>query len=240
MEDFYSILNIPEDADRKDIKKAFRELAKQHHPDKPDGDSQKFRQIARAYKILFDPESRNDYDKTLENFRAESGLFSDYKGKSRAVRGKHLKKLLKEFIKQGRFTDIRIKYKGKKLFDISFTMAAVLSVIGLAKAPIIFLLLNIGARKIFEIELSNPVVKKFNEAIARHSEGKIAEAELLYKKILKKSEYFVPARVNLGLLYRQRGETRKAIECFKQTLDILPFGDIGDLARKNLNELRGF
>ncbi len=50
----------------------------------------------------------------------------------------------------------------------------------------------------------------------------------------------MPAYINLGLLYRQRGENKKAVRCFKQVLDTVPFGEIGEMARKNLSELRGF
>lgn len=240
MENFYHILNIPENADPQDIKKAFRVLAKQCHPDTVSSDIKRFRQITRAYKILSDPESRNDYDKTLNNFRSKSSEFGDYTGNTYSVQGKHLKKMLKEIITQGDFTDIKIKYKGKSLFDLSFPMAAAITFIGLLKAPIVFLLLQLGVAAIFEIEVSNKVMNKFNEALASHNAGKLIQAERSYNEILQKSEYFMPARINLGLLYRQRGEREKAIHCFKQVLNTAPFGEIGDMARKNLKELRGF
>ncbi|MBF0103095.1 MAG: hypothetical protein HQK77_19525 [Desulfobacterales bacterium] len=41
-------------------------------------------------------------------------------------------------------------------------------------------------------------------------------------------------------LYRQRGETQKAIACFKFVLDVAPFGEIGEAANKNLMEIRGY
>ena len=59
--DYYEILNIPKDASPDDIKKAFRELSKQHHPD-TGGDREIFESIKAAYDILSDPEKRKYYD----------------------------------------------------------------------------------------------------------------------------------------------------------------------------------
>ncbi len=240
MENFYHILNIPENSGNEEIKKAFRMLAKRYHPDIAKGGEEKFRQVSHAYKVLSDPEACNDYDKTLKNFRGKRGEFGDYTGETYTVQRKHLKKLLKEIISQWDFIDLKIKYKGKKLFDISFPTVATLTLIGIIKAPIAFLFLNLGAAAFFEIEVTHQVAVIFNEAIAYHSSGKSIQAEQLYKKILQKSEYFMPAYINLGLLYRQRGENKKAVRCFKQVLDTAPFGEIGEMARKNLSELRGF
>ncbi|XP_031332740.1 dnaJ homolog subfamily C member 10-like [Photinus pyralis] len=64
-EDLYKLLEIPRDANAKDIRKAFKKLAVKLHPDKnqddPDADA-KFAKFARAYEILKDPESRKQYD----------------------------------------------------------------------------------------------------------------------------------------------------------------------------------
>ncbi|MCI5189001.1 MAG: hypothetical protein D3905_04215, partial [Candidatus Electrothrix sp. AS4_5] len=111
---------------------------------------------------------------------------------------------------------------------------------GIIKAPIFFLLLHVGIGAFFTIEVTNQVMLLFEEALAHHNEGRIRQAQDLYIKILQKSEYFIPARINLGLLYRQRGENKKAIQCFSQVLETVPFGEIGDIARKHLQELRGF
>ncbi|MCP4113416.1 MAG: DnaJ domain-containing protein [Desulfobacteraceae bacterium] len=240
MENFYHILGIPENAGDKEIKKAFRTLAKQHHPDTAKGDSAKFRQVNHAYKILSNPESRYDYDKTLGNFRNKTSDFRNYTENTYNVQGKHLKKLLKEIINQGSLTSVKINYKGKTLFSMSFPVATVITMIGLIKAPIAFLIVNFGLNALFEVEITNQIVLMYNEAVGYHSAGRIIEAEQLYNRILQRSEYFVPAYLNLGTLYRQRGENRKAAQYFKQALDIAPYGDIGEIARKNLNELREF
>lgn len=62
--DYYSILDVPENASNGEIIKAFRELAKKLHPDKnkaPDA-SAKFRELFEAYKILKNEDSRKFYD----------------------------------------------------------------------------------------------------------------------------------------------------------------------------------
>jgi curved DNA-binding protein CbpA len=240
MENLYTVLEVSEDADYEEIKKNFRRLAKQCHPDIAKGSDEQFRQISHAYKILSNIESRNDYDKTLKNFREKTGKFAEYHSNSYTVEGKHLKTMMKGIRNYGQFTSIKVKYKDKKLFSLSYPVAAALSVVGLIKAPISFLLLQIGIGAFFTIEVTNQVMTLFEEALARHNEGSILGAEQLYKKILGKSEYFIPARINLGLLYRQRGESKKAMQCFKTVLEAVPFGEIGEMARKNLEELRGF
>ncbi|MDM8524461.1 DnaJ domain-containing protein [Desulfococcaceae bacterium HSG8] len=240
MENFYNILSIQENAGDEDIKKAFRMLAKQHHPDISKGDSEKFRQVSHAYKILSNPEARKDYDKTLDNFRRKTGDLGNYTKDTYTVEGRHLKKLIKEIINQGHLTGIKVSYKGKSLFSMSFPVAVAFTLIGLIKAPIVFLAAQIGLSAFFEIEVVNPVMVMFNEAIEFHRVGRITEAEHLYKKVLARSEYFVPAYLNLGMLYRQRGENKKAAQYFRKVLEIAPYGVIGDTARENLAEIRGF
>ena len=58
---YYDVLGVPTDASEADIKKAFRKLASQHHPDKG-GDTNKFQQIQEAYEVLGDADRRHQYD----------------------------------------------------------------------------------------------------------------------------------------------------------------------------------
>jgi molecular chaperone DnaJ len=63
--DFYAILGVPQDADAAEIKKAYRKLARKHHPDQNPGDAaaeQRFKDIGEANSVLSDPEQRREYD----------------------------------------------------------------------------------------------------------------------------------------------------------------------------------
>lgn len=63
--DYYEVLGIPREAGEGDIKKAFRKLALQYHPDKNPGDKSaeaKFREANEAYEVLSDPQKRAQYN----------------------------------------------------------------------------------------------------------------------------------------------------------------------------------
>ncbi|HEY4520385.1 MAG TPA: DnaJ domain-containing protein [Candidatus Paceibacterota bacterium] len=71
--DYYSILNVSRDASQEEIKKAYRKLAHQHHPDKHSGDEAKFKEVNEAYQVLSDPKKRSQYD----NFGSYDGGFQN-------------------------------------------------------------------------------------------------------------------------------------------------------------------
>ena len=62
--DYYEVLGVAKTASEEEIKRAFRKLAKQYHPDvnKEAGAEEKFKEIGEAYAILSDPEKRRQYD----------------------------------------------------------------------------------------------------------------------------------------------------------------------------------
>jgi curved DNA-binding protein len=61
MSDYYSILGVDRNASSEDIKRAYRRLASQNHPDKG-GDTKRFQEIQAAYDTLSDPDKRSQYD----------------------------------------------------------------------------------------------------------------------------------------------------------------------------------
>jgi len=71
--DYYATLGVPRAASQADIKKAFRKLARKHHPDvnKGNADSEKrFKELSEANEVLSDPEKRKLYDQLGANWQA--------------------------------------------------------------------------------------------------------------------------------------------------------------------------
>jgi curved DNA-binding protein len=65
MKDYYQILGVEAEAAEEEIRKAYRRLALQHHPDRNPGDpgaEERFKEIAEAYGVLVDPDKRKQYD----------------------------------------------------------------------------------------------------------------------------------------------------------------------------------
>jgi len=104
MRDFYEVLGVGRDANDSDIKKAYRRLAMEYHPDRNPGDKgaeEKFKEASSAYKVLSDPNQRARYDQfgpeglngqaagfrgVEDIFSAFGDLFSDFFGSARGGR----------------------------------------------------------------------------------------------------------------------------------------------------------
>lgn len=63
MKDYYKILGIERGATEEEVKKAFRKLAHEHHPDKAHGNEAKFKEANEAYQVLSDKKKREYYDR---------------------------------------------------------------------------------------------------------------------------------------------------------------------------------
>src|SRR5689334_15715860 len=69
--DYYAVLGVPRTATDKDIKTAYRKLARKHHPDVNPGDKQAeelFKEIGEAYSVLSDADKRRKYDRWGHNW----------------------------------------------------------------------------------------------------------------------------------------------------------------------------
>src|SRR6188508_2196924 len=98
--DYYATLGVPRGASAADIKKAYRKLARQHHPDVNKSDpaaEKRFKEISEAYAVLGDDEKRKAYDTLGSNWEAYQNAgsqagnpfagFTGFGGGARAGRG---------------------------------------------------------------------------------------------------------------------------------------------------------
>src|SRR3990167_9198913 len=60
--DYYELLGVQKSASKEEIKKAFHKLAHKFHPDKKEGDAEKFKEVSEAYSVLSDDKRRAEYD----------------------------------------------------------------------------------------------------------------------------------------------------------------------------------
>lgn len=87
-QDYYEILGVHRDANQNDVKKAYRRLAREHHPDVNPGDhtaEHRFKEINEAYQVLSDPEKREVYDRyghagVDQSYGQNFGGFGDFSG----------------------------------------------------------------------------------------------------------------------------------------------------------------
>jgi len=75
---YYNTLGVPRNASAQQIKRAYREKAKQHHPDQQGGNEAQIRRINEAYEILSTPKERARYDRSLDIF-LRGGRFGEPK-----------------------------------------------------------------------------------------------------------------------------------------------------------------
>lgn len=72
MKDYYQILGVNENTSQDELKKIYRKLAKENHPDKG-GDENKFKEISEAYDVLSNPEKKSKYDYQIKNPHSNGG-----------------------------------------------------------------------------------------------------------------------------------------------------------------------
>jgi curved DNA-binding protein len=87
--DYYAILGLPRNASAADIKKAFRNLARKHHPDvakDKKAAEEKFKEINEAYEVLGDPEKRGKYDRLGMDWQHEGAFPPPGAGRGPQVR----------------------------------------------------------------------------------------------------------------------------------------------------------
>src|SRR3989338_9083856 len=74
--DYYQILGVSKNANADELKKAYRNLARKHHPDidKSEGAEKRFKEINEAYQVLSDPQKKSTYDQFGHDAFSRGGL----------------------------------------------------------------------------------------------------------------------------------------------------------------------
>ncbi len=83
MADYYDTLGVPRDADSDQIKKAYRKLAMEYHPDRNSGSTEaedRFKELSEAYEVLKDPQRRAAYDRFGKDGMRDAGFGEPFKG----------------------------------------------------------------------------------------------------------------------------------------------------------------
>ena len=89
-QDFYSVLGVSKSASEAELRKAYKKLSRENHPDSKPGDaaaSEKFKQVQAAWEVLGDPQKRAQYDQHGAAFGPNGPKFSGNRGGAGPGRG---------------------------------------------------------------------------------------------------------------------------------------------------------
>lgn len=106
MKDYYAILGLARGASKEEVKKAFRKLAAQYHPDKKTGDEAKYKEITEAYAVLGDDKKKAEYDSYGHAFSGNGGPAGGFGGFSWA-----------DFASQGGFGGQQFEFDLNDIFE---------------------------------------------------------------------------------------------------------------------------
>ena len=150
--------------------------------------------------------------KLFENFRIEV----DPERIDESVR--NLTTKVRELVDQGRFTKVRIKYRGKPLMkDIPLgvfvaTEAITFWYAGLLRA----LVVNLGVRTVIEVELVHDADERVAQGIELYMDGEVEAAEAAYRDALRMKPGDPAALYHRGVLLRVTGRRKEAIEALEE------------------------
>jgi curved DNA-binding protein CbpA len=191
---YYEVLGLPKTAALADIKKRYRELARQHHPDvnrdRPDAEM-RFSEITRAYKTLSNPDERATYDAdlALRERRAAAGA-----ARARAT-----------------------TFPGASTSGSSAGGAATRTTSPPPRPGS-----GNGATRPNAAAFQADTARLLAQAQAAFVRGKFVEARALCEQVLRRDRRSATAYEILGDVYRLQGKTEEAIQMYTMALQINP------------------
>lgn len=150
-----------------------------------------------------------------------------------------LRERVRTLVDQGRYTKVRILYKGKSLLP-DLPVATLLAAEGLTlplAGPLWLLVMNLGVKAFLEVEFVHESDERVREGQALFGDGEVDGAEAKYREALRMKPDHVAAHYNLGVLLRVTGRREEALAAFDAAAKA-PDTDEGKKAAEALDKMR--
>lgn len=143
---------------------------------------------------------------------------------------KQLTEKIRRLVDQGRYTRVRLLYKGKALTpDIPLGVLLAAEGLGVVVAgPLYLALANLGVKAFVEVEFVHEADDRIKEGNDHFQSGDVDQAEACYREALAMKPDHIPAYYHLGVLLRVTGRRDEAITCFEE---VLKYPDLPEAAR---------
>jgi tetratricopeptide (TPR) repeat protein len=128
---------------------------------------------------------------------------------------------------QGRYTKVRIKYKGRAILP-DIPLAAMVAAEGMSlwiAGPLRLLVVNLGANVFLEVELVHEASERVRDGQDLFAQGEVDSAEAKYREALAMKPDDGAALYNLGVLLRVTGRREDAIACFEKVATLVDHPD---------------
>jgi len=242
---YYKILGIDKDADKSAIEDAYGNLLKEY-ADKTD--SIEYIIIKQAYKTLKDTIAKNRYDRFLKEMKdfatnkdeEQKGIDGRSATSTTEVRGKDIIDFIKDVIAKSANRIVRVRHRDQVVWEMPQTLTMGVGLLGLFFAPLWTIILSFGLAAVFEIEIVDIAIEKFNDAVKIHKAERYSEALESYKKVISLDGYYAPTYLNLGLFWNEIGDLYQAIENYKKVIKVDNDKEATRKAQANLKSIRGY
>ncbi len=247
---YYDVLEVKRTASQQAIKKSYRIMAKKYHPDVYKGDKgERFRLISEAYETLSNQMKRAHYDTYLlqvDGLRLPEidlqAMFEEFRKSSfiSQIRVDKAKDFVENIFIKGENRKIRFYWGENLILEINQNQAMGLGLAGLLVSPLWAFFAVIGTGSILNVEVIDEVIEFYNDAVRYQKLEQLDKALEIYKKVIKMDRFFAPAYLNVGAIYQAKGDLYKAINYYEKVLELDEKGETTQIAKENLQHIRGY